>query len=197
MDKRTVKRILFIIIPIIIVVVLFVYLLSSLQGNVVPADFTAARQNAAAISQDIVNLTSETGKKIESANQAENKGDLDQLRNLISDAKTTNAAAYQKAFDLSKAIQSMAESLSGVRSNRQQLGYEAVALELSLVSDFISYTGSLNDFLNSASRSASDESPVNQKATADALNKVNNWVSLINDINRNFVEKMAAFDQAN
>ncbi len=197
MDRRTVKRIFFIIIPIIIVVVLFVYLLSSLQGNVVPADFTAARQNAATISQDIVNLTSETGKKIESANQAENKGDLDQLRNLISDAKTTNAAAYQKAFDLSKAIQSMAESLSGVRSNRQQLGYEAVALELSLVSDFISYTGSLNDFLNSASRSASDESPVNQKATADALNKVNNWVSLINDINRNFVEKMTAFDQAN
>ena len=197
MDKQTTKRIFLIIIPSIIVVVLFVYLLSSLQGNVVPADFTAARQNAAGISQDIVNLTSEASKKIESANQAEINGNLDQLRGLISDAKATNATAYQKAFDLSKSIQQMAESLSNVKTSRQQLGYEAVALELSLVSDFISYTGSLNDFLNSASRSASDESPINQKATAEALTKVNNWVSLINDINRNFTEKMAAFDQAN
>jgi hypothetical protein len=197
MDKQTTKRIFLIIIPIIIVVVLFVYLLSSLQGNVVPADFTAARQNAAGISQDIVNLTSEASKKIESANQAEDNGDLDQLRSLISDAKTTNATAYQKAFDLSKSIQQMAESLNNVRTSRQQLGYEAVALELSLVSEFISYTESMNDFLNNASKSALDESSANQKMTTDSLNEVNQKVSLINDLNKNFIDKMAAFDQAN
>jgi hypothetical protein len=197
MDKQAIKRVFFVIIPIIIVVVLFVYLLSSLQGNVIPADFTAARQSAAAISQDIVNLTSETGKKIESANQAENNGNLDQLRSLISDAKANNTIAYQKAFDLSKSIQQMAESLNGVRSTRQRLGYEAVALELSLVSEFMSYTESLNDFLNNVARSASDENPINRKATADALNRVNQKVNLINDLNRNFVDKMSAFDQAN
>ncbi len=197
MDERAIKRGFLVIIPIVIVVVLFIYLLSSLKGNVIPADFTAARQNAAAISQDIVNLANETVKKIESANQAENKGDLNQLRNLISDARATNAVAYQKAFDLSRAIQLMAESLSGVQSTRQQLGYEAAALELSLVGDFISYTQSLNDFLNNASRSALDENSVNQRATTESLNKVNQWVYLINDINKNFAEKMAAFDRAN
>jgi len=197
MDKQMIKKVSLVVIPIIIVIGLFIYLLNSLQGNVIPADFTAARQNAAAISQDIVNLTNETSKKIESANQAENDGNMDQLTNLISDAKTTNAIAYQKAFDLSKSIQQMAGSLNGVQSTRQQLGYEAIATELSLISEFLSYTESLNDFLNNASKSASDESSINQKATADALNRVNEKVNSINDYNKNFLDKMAAFDQAN
>lgn len=190
------KKIISITLAIIVVVGLFIYLLSSLQNNVIPADFTAARQQAALISQDIVNLTNDTVNRIESANRAEIGGNPDQLTNLIGDAKSKNATAYQKAFDLSKAIQRMAESLNGVHSVRQRLGYEAVALELSLISEFISYTESLNDFLNSVFRYVSDSSPVNQKAEIDALNKVNQKVNLINDLNRNFVDKMAAFDQA-
>ena len=197
MDKRTIKKVFFIIIPIVIVVILFVYFLSSLQSNVIPADFTAARQSAASISQDIVNITGDTAKKIGSANQAENAGNTSQLESLISDAKASNVIAYQKAFDLSKSVQQMAESLDNVQPKRQQLGYEAVALELSLVSQFISYTESLNDFLNDVARSALNESPINQKNTADALESVNQKVSLIDNLNNNFIDKMAAFDQAN
>ena len=52
-----IKKFSFILAAIVIVVGLLVYFLNSLQSNVIPADFTAARQNAALISQDIVNLT--------------------------------------------------------------------------------------------------------------------------------------------
>ncbi len=190
------KRISIILLPILIVIGLLIYFASSMDGGVVPADFTAARQKAAAASQEIVNLTRDTGKKIELANQAENEGDFDRLTNLIGEARSSNTVAYQKAFDLSKSIQSMAESLSGVRSVRQQMGYEAVALELSLVSEFISYTESLNDFLNNVGKSILDRNSINQKAVTDSLNKVNQKVEVINTLNQNFMDKMAAFDRA-
>ena len=141
MDKDLIKKVSIVVVSIFIVVGLLVYLLNSLQGNVIPADFTAARQKAAAVSQDIVNLTGETGKKIELANQAENSGDTNRLLNLINDAKTSNALAYQKAFDLSHAIQKMAETLSGVRSSRQQLGYEAPRQPLRLSRASVSRLG--------------------------------------------------------
>ena len=178
------------------VVGLLVYFLNSLQSKVVPADFTSARQKAALVSQDIVNLTVETGKKIELANQAEAKGNSEQLLGLINDAKNSNTSAYQKAFDLSSNIQKMAQSLDNVSPEQQQLGYEAVSLELSLVSEFISYTDNLNNFLNALTKSVLNKSSGNQKEVSDALEAVNQKASLINIINRNFIDKMAAFDRA-
>ena len=179
---------------ILVVAGLMVYLLSSLEGIVIPADFTAARQKAAIISQDIVNITNETGKSIELANRAESEGDLQRILGLIEEAKKSNTLAYQKAFELSQSIQQMAESLKGVQSVSQQIGFEAVAMELSLVSEFISYTGTLNEFLNNLAKSVSNGSS-NGGTIGDNLRDINNRVVLINALNRNFAEKMAAFDR--
>lgn len=196
-EKTMLKRISVILLPILIMIGLLIYFVSSMDGGgVVPADFTAARQKAAAVSWDIVNLTRETGRKIELANRAENEGNFDRLSNLINEARSSNTIAYQKAFDLSRYIQNMAESLGGAGSIRQQMGYEAVAIELSLVSEFISYTESLNEFLNNVGRSILEKNPANQKAVTDSLNKVNGKVETINALNQNFTDKMAAFDRA-
>jgi len=195
MDKTTLERLALILVPILIIIGLFIYFFSSMQSNAIPADFTAARQKAAAVSQDIVSLTGETGQKISQANLIQNGSDVNKLLNLINEAKTTNAAAYQKAFDLSHTLQQMAESLSGVQQPRQQLGYEAVALELSLVSEFISYTGTLNDFLIDLSSAVIGQNPASRKAAEDTLKSVNQKADLINTLNKNFLDKMAAFDQ--
>jgi len=195
MNKTTLERLALILVPILVIVGLFIYFFSSMQTNVVPADFTAARQKAAAVSQDIVTLTGETGQKISQANLIQNGGNVNELLSLINGAKTTNATAYQKAFDLSHTLQQMAESLNTVQQPRQQLGYEAVALELSLVSEFISYTGTLNDFLNNLSNAVLDKNPVSRKMAEDSLKSVNQKADLINTLNKNFQDKMTAFDQ--
>jgi len=195
MNKTTLERLALILVPILVIVGLFIYFFSSMQTNAVPADFTAARQKAAAVSQDIVTLTGETGQKISQANLIQNGGNVNELLSLINGAKTTNATAYQKAFDLSHTLQQMAESLNTVQQPRQQLGYEAVALELSLVSEFISYTGTLNDFLNNLSNAVLDKNPVSRKMAEDSLKSVNQKADLINTLNKNFQDKMTAFDQ--
>ncbi|MGC9603012.1 MAG: hypothetical protein ABSF47_00900 [Minisyncoccia bacterium] len=196
MDKTTLERLALILVPLLVIIGLFIYFFSSMQTNAVPADFTAARQKAAAVSEDIVTLTGETGQKISQANLIQNGGNVNELLNLINGAKATNATAYQKAFDLSHTLQQMAESLNTVQQPRQQLGYEAVALELSLVSEFISYTGTLNDFLNNLSNAVIDQNPVSRKMAEDSLKSVNQKADFINTLNKNFQDKMTAFDQA-
>jgi hypothetical protein len=195
MERVLLKKVAIVAAPILIIIGLLIYFFGSLQTNAIPADFTAAREKAASVSQDIVNLTSDTSKKIELVNQAEMSGNAEQIMAFINDAKNSNATAYQKAFELSGALQQMAGSLTAVSNPRQQAGYEAVALELSLTSEFISYTDSLNQFLNALTNSYFEKNPSNQKALENSLKSVNDKIKLINDLNKSFNEKMSIFDQ--
>jgi len=196
MNRDVLRKILFILLPIIAVAGLLIYFFASISAGVVPADFTAARGQAAGVSQDIVNLTGDTASKIEQIGKIQSSGTADQILNLIDDARSTNKAAYDKAFDLSHDLQEMAGSLNDVRQPRQQLGYEAVALELSLVSEFISYTSSLNNFMDIISKAATNGNQYSQKAVDDAVKDINQKAVMINTLNQNFIDKMAAFDKA-
>lgn len=195
MDKDALKKIGFVGLPIVIIIGVLVYFAASGAKTAVPAGFTAARQNAAGVSQDIVALTATVNQKIQAANAAEAKGDANAVLAAVSGARTSNAEAYNKAFSLSQDLQTMAESLSTINSPQsRQLAYEAVAVELSLVSEFIAYTGSLNDFLNALSSSIASDNPANRNAVADALKTVNDKAATINQLNDEFNQKMDAFD---
>lgn len=161
----------------------------------VPSSFTEARKAAAGVSQDIVTLTSKTNATIQDINAAESTGSADRIPGLIDEARATNKRAYEKAFELSKNLQQMTEALNRVGSREsQQLAYEAVAIELSLTSEFITYTGALNDFLNTLAKTAATGIYGNRQALAQELATVNGKAAIINNLNREFNEKMKAFD---
>ncbi len=161
----------------------------------VPFSFTEARKAAVVVSQDIVTLTSKTNATIQAINAAENTGSASQMLGLIDEARATNARAYKKAFELSKNLQQMTEALSRVGSREsQQLAYEAVAIELSLTSEFIAYTGALNDFLNTLAKTTTPGTYGSRQALAQELATVNGKAAIINNMNREFNAKMAAFD---
>lgn len=196
MRKALLKKISILAVPTVIIIGLLVYFFGSFQTDAIPADFTAAREKAAVISQDIVGFTNETAAKIELANQAEAGGDEQKTISLINDAKVSNRMAYQKAFELSSALREMTSALSGVHGSQQQAGYEAVAVELSLTSEFISYTDALDQFLNALTNSFLAKDFPNRKILEGALKSVNDKIKLINDLNRSFNEKMSVFDKA-
>ena len=161
----------------------------------IPASFTEARGEAAGVSQDIVALTTKTNKTIEAINAAESAGDINQALYLIDEARTTNVQAQKKAFELSKNLQKMTESLQEIGPREsQQLAYEAIAIELSLTSEFITYTGALNDFLNTLAKTIATGGYGSQQSIAQSLATVNTKAALINDLNRQFNDKMKAFD---
>lgn len=170
------------------------YSASSGLGGI-PSSFTEARGAAARVSQDIVTLTTKTNKTIEEINTAERTGSTSQVLNLIDEARATNARAYEKAFELSKNLRQMTESLSRIGPREsQRLAYEAIAIELSLTSEFITYTGALSDFLNTLAKTTTTGSFGNRQATIRELATVNGKAAIINNLNREFNEKMTAFD---
>ncbi len=172
-----------------------VYFILHMGKNSVPVSFTTAREHAAMTSQDIVTLTGETNKTIQGINTAQVSGTTDQILSLIDNARSTNSQAYEKALELSKDLGQMTESLSQIQSHAsQQTAYEAIALELSLTSEFITYTGALNDFLNTLAKTTTVGGFENQRELSDKLAAVNGKVNIINNLNREFNQKMQEFD---
>ncbi len=161
----------------------------------VPPSFMEARKAAATVSQDIVTLTSKTNATIQTINATEKTGSADRILGLIDEARATNAQAYQKAFELSKDLQQMTEALSQVGPREsQRLAYEAIAIELSLTSEFITYTGALGDFLSALAKTTTTGVYGNRQTIAQELATVNAKAAIINNLNREFNEKMTAFD---
>ncbi len=189
------KKIGYVWLPVVIIVIAIAYFVSASGKTTVPASFTEARRNAAGVSQEIVTLTGTVNQKIQAANAAESQGDTETVLAAINDARTANAVAYEKSLSLSQDLQQMTEALATINSSKsQQVAYEAVAVELSLVSEFIAYTGSLNDFLNALAHSIAVSNQTNDKAVAKALKAVNDKAATIDQLNQEFNQKMAVFD---
>jgi hypothetical protein len=162
-----------------------------------PQQFLDARQNAALVSQKIVDLTEITNQKIKSINLEDFNGNANAAIRLINEARESNAQAYAKASELAGYLQKLAESLADLNSRESQRNaYEAVAVELSLVSEFIVYTQSLNDFFDSLTKAIVTDSLADRKAVEEKLRKVNEQAKKINQLNGEFLSKMRKFDKS-
>lgn len=162
-----------------------------------PQGFLAARQAAAATSKEIVDLTNQTSQKIKEINVPPLDGKTDQAMQLVNDARSTNTQAYQKAGELADELQTLAESLKDVQpAASQQIAYDAVATELSLVSQFITYTQDLNSFLDDLQALIAVDNVANQEAVRASLQKVNEAAATVNQLNDSFTAKMQQFDKS-
>ena len=162
-----------------------------------PQGFLDAREAAAATSKEIVDLTNLTNEKIKEINVPPLDGKQDQAIQLVNDARGTNAQAYQKAGDLANQLQTLAESLKDVEpASSQQIAYDAVATELSLVSQFITYTQDLNTFLDDLQALIAVDNVANQEAVRTSLQKVNETAASVNQLNDDFNAKMQQFDKS-
>ncbi|KKU15686.1 hypothetical protein A3D55_02120 [Candidatus Jorgensenbacteria bacterium RIFCSPHIGHO2_02_FULL_45_20] len=162
-----------------------------------PMKFIDARAAAARVSKDIVALTNETNDIIGSVDTLDFSSDKEKALSLIREAKNANGEAYNKAFALSQELQKLAESLADIKSpENQRVMYEAVAVELSLVSEFITYTQNLQTFLDKVASVVSSNTEANKLAVQDGLKAVNEKITVINNLNETFLSKIARFDGA-
>ncbi|KKU94550.1 MAG: hypothetical protein UY26_C0001G0102 [Candidatus Jorgensenbacteria bacterium GW2011_GWA1_48_13] len=181
-------------------IVLFIvfYILAKWSAPVsLPPEFLLARQEAASVSEKIVSLTNATNNKIKAVNISDLDGNVAAARNLLEEARNDNGAAYAQAFELSQYLQRIAESMKQVSSVKsQRLAYEAVSIELSLVSEFITYTQNLNEFLNNLSRALATENLSDRQLVLNRLDDVNRNVNKINSLNQEFLSKISEFDRS-
>lgn len=177
-------------------VVFFVVPLLISPSVTLPERFVTARGAAAVISGEIVRLTSETNNAIHAVNTLDFSKEKEQALELIARARETNKEAYGKAFALSQELQKIAESLAEIQSvEGRRIAYEAVATELSLVSEFISYTQNLQSFLDSVAALVVSDTEANKTAVNQSLLAVNEKTRLINELNGQFNMKMEEFEK--
>jgi hypothetical protein len=175
---------------------LFILIRTGAEKPELPAEFLSSREAAARISDIIVLLTDETNKKIQAVNLSDLNNRPEEALALIQEARTTNHEAYKKAFELTEELQTLTESLAKIKSPEQvRLAYEAVAIELSLASEFISYTQSLNNFFDSLSRAVSSNGLADRELTQNYLKEVNVKADAINNLNQKFIAKISEFDK--
>lgn len=160
-----------------------------------PDEFVRARQSAALTSQEIADLANLTGEKLAEVNLSDLSGQTTNALALIRDARASNETAYRKAFELTGHLQDLARSLEEVPSTtKQREGSEAIAIELSLVSEFIVYTQKVSSFLDALERAIRYNVEANRAAASNALTEVNVKVESINSLNRAFREAIGEFD---
>lgn len=195
-QKRLIRMIGFSLL-VIIVVLGIIYITSIRSSQSMPERFIEARKNAALVSEDIVRLTNNTNEKVAKINVLEIKGRGEEALALIQGARASNDAAYGKAFELSQNLKALAESLAEIKSTKEQrIAYEAVAVELSLVSEFISYTQILNTFLSNLTALILDNTIQNQNTVRASISAVNEKTAIINNLNKQFIERMSVFDSS-
>lgn len=163
-----------------------------------PQEFLLARQDASLVSREIVALTASVNKAIRELNLLDVAGQGSGAIQIVNQAKTDNASANSRAFQLSRHLDRMTRSLVSLPSAPvQRLAYTAIATELSLVSEFLTYTEHLNAFLQSIERSfAARSTREEQEAIRKALDEVNESAKTINRLNDEFLAKMKLFDKS-
>ncbi len=162
----------------------------------IPPEFLEARRDASLTSKEIVVLTESVNKAVREINLLDVAEQRPRAMEVVELAKTDIASASSRAFDLSRHLERMTQSLSSLSSgSAQRLAYAAIATELSLVSEFLTYTENLNDFLASIERSFTRGSTrEEQEAISKALHEVNESAKTINRLNDEFLAKMKLFD---
>lgn len=181
----------------VLILILGLWLATALLSHalVLPAEFKTVQSEAALVSRQIVTFTNLTYSRIERANSLDYSGDAAEARTLIDEARTSNGEASQLAFLLSRHLRKMTESLDKVDSAESKIrAYEAIAVELGLISEFINYTETLNNFLSNLERAVASDDFRDRKMVADSLKKVNEKVESINSLNGEFLERISVFD---
>lgn len=160
-----------------------------------PKEFLDARQAASLVSQNIVDLTHATGQKIKKVDIS--GANLKDSLQLIKEARDANNEAYNQAFALSRHLQKIAELLPDVKAqNSRELAYQAVSVELGLISELMAYTERMNRFLESLAESAETKSRESIKETNEYLQEINQKITTINKLNKEFMRKIKAFDES-
>ncbi len=167
------------------------------RTGTVPEEFLDARRDAASVGTQIVDLTRQTGEKIRAVNYTDLSGNVDHAVALIGEAKALNQSAYTQAFELTRHLQRLASSLSAMgASDLRGKAYDAISVELALVSEFILYTQKLNIFLEHLSRAIATGLITDRSTTDAALKEANEQGMKINAINEDFLKKMEVFDSS-
>lgn len=164
-----------------------------LQSNTLPQEFSEARMRGAVISQEIVNLSNEISKDLETVNRLDNEGKSREALSAIVPILEKTNNLKKKAAELSRELEKMTAGLLDVKSEEaQRAAMESITNRMALISRLLSYSDymiQLTDVLRLRFINASTS-----RSVAEVINQINAEITAINSFNRAAGEAMDRFD---
>jgi hypothetical protein len=164
-----------------------------LESSTPPAEFTEARMRGAVISQDIVNLSNEISKDLETVNRLDNEGrSREALSAVVPILEKTNDLK-KKAAELSAELQKMTASLLNVKSQEaQRAAMESITNRMALISRLLSYGDYMTQLAETLRRRFINART--NESVAQIVAQINAEITAINNFNRAAGQAMDRFD---
>ncbi len=167
------------------------------QGqNRIPNSFTTARNQGAIIAEAIVATSNSSTAELAKIDQYDKEGNYSQALSLTRGLVAQASGLRGQAVDLSNQIQTMTQSLSGVKDlAAQQDALEAISSELALINQLVNYSGDLGKLLDTLQARFSGQSGTNAEVTSE-VTQINTDINAINNYNNQATHALKAFDAA-
>lgn len=166
------------------------------QGrNEVPTTFTNARGQGALIAQAIVSTSNSSTATLAQVDQYDKEGDYSDALKLTQGLVSQSQDLRSQAVNLSNQIQTMTQSLSGVKDlTAQQDALEAISSELALINQLVNYSGDLGKLLDTLQARFNGEQGTSAEVTTE-VSQINIDINAINNYNNQATQALQAFDK--
>ena len=151
--------------------------------NSVPQEFADANQNAALISQKIVDFSNNAADDLTKINQLDSQNKYVDALNLTSEAFNQNLEMRNQAVALSNELDKMTQALSQVASlEARQAALEAISDRLAMVNKLINYSDYLNQLLLDLRLHFADQK-IDPNQIEALISQLNSEIRAINALN--------------
>lgn len=191
--KAVVKKLWWV--PVLILLVYAGAIFAMGEGKSVPAEFSEARIEGAALAQEIVAISSYSLENLKKIAALDKEGNAPEALILISQEVIKNREMQTKAVELSSKLERMAILIPQISPSRARYSaIEGVSAQMGLVGRLITYT---NDFY--ALFQILEAKLENKAGNVDAeiktlVDKINEEARAINSQNAKFTASLAEFD---
>lgn len=160
----------------------------------VPRAFMDARARGAKVANNIVNLSNEILKGLDTIEQYEQKGLRSKALNMISNVLSKNREMQKEAVKLSEELKNMASLINEIKpSVAREHAIEAVSSEVALVSRLINYNNFLDQLFKLLYAKLSNGSRAKGRVRY-LIDQINQEARAINDLNEQFNNAITSFD---
>jgi len=168
------------------------YLAGRANGRI-PSEFTESRLQGALIAQNIVKLSNESVRDLETIGKLDRERNYDEALNIAVLAVVRSQKIRSEAIKLSEELEKMTRALSGIDSQEaRQAAYESISARLALLSRLINYSGYLGEILDALKGRFTGKIPPTD--LTPLVGQINLEIAAINDLNRRASEAMDRFD---
>ena len=172
----------------------FINLFSSNSVNVSEV-FNLSRMQTALISEDIINLSNQIKNGVLKLNELEEEKNYKEAFNTINEINLKILNVREKAFELSKELQTMTLELNNIKAGgAEKFALASITNRVTIINHLINYTDYLSQ-LNSALEKRFYGKD-NKDEILSLINKINAEVDAINEVNEKAKADIQKFDEA-